>query len=527
MEEQEKANSQLQNLKSMFNDNEDIDSAYNKLSNFIPGIVYVYDTGNKKLRYINKKVTELLGYSFDDINTWDDDWQQLIFNDDKELVTSEIQKYFHLQDDESHSYQSRLNHKEGNWRYFRTQGTVLRRDTDGKAASILFIAQDITDQQKTAEENKKLNAVMEETQLMLDFGVWTLDIKTLIAECSSGYYRLLGYNDNDRSQVTLQTHASYIPEPDRERVIAIILKAAERKTEFEVEHKIITQKQEKKVVLCKGKVVVNDAGEAIKIVGSTMNITKVRNAEHALGSKIEDLNRSNKDLEEFAYIASHDLQEPLRKISTFGQRLGTKFKDVLDQEAEAYLTRMMSSTETMRQLIDNLLEYSRVTRNMQGFEKVDMNILLKAVIKELDLIIDETGTTITHKGLPTIQAMPLQIKQLFINLITNAIKFRKKSEACVIDISAAPLTAVEYAEYGLAIGKQYFRISVKDNGVGFEKEYAQKIFIIFQRLHGKADYPGSGIGLSICKKIVDNHNGVIYAESNLNEGATFNIILPQ
>lgn len=526
MQAPQPTSNQLKQLKALF-ENEDGNNLYDKLSDFIPGIVYVYDTGNKKLRYVNKKVTEILGYSFEDINTWEDDWQQLIFNDDKELVTAELQKYIDLKDNESHAYQSRLNHKEGNWRYFRTQGTVLRRNADGKPESLLFIAQDITDQHKTAEENKKLHEVMEETQLMLDFGVWSIDLKTSLAECSTGYYKLMGYADGDKSEVTLETHATYIPTPDKERVMAIIFKAIENKTEFEVEHKIVTQKQEKKIVLCKGKVVLDADGEATKLVGSTMNITKVRNTEYALGNRIEDLNRSNKDLEEFAYIASHDLQEPLRKISTFGQRLATKFKDVLNNEAEEYLTRLMSSTETMRQLIDNLLEYSRVTRNLQSFEKIDLNIILKTVINELDLVIEETGTTITHSGLPSIMAMPLQIKQLFINLITNAIKFRRKDVPCIINISAIPLSADEYAEYGLAVGKQFFNIKFTDNGIGFEKEYAEKIFIIFQRLHGKADYPGSGIGLSICKKIVDNHHGIMNAESNLGEGAIFNIIIPQ
>ncbi len=526
MEAPQPTPSQLKQLKALF-ENEDGNNLYDKLTDFIPGIVYVYDTDKKKLRYVNKKVTEILGYSFDDINTWEDDWQQLIFNDDRELVTSELEKYSNLKDDESHAYQSRLNHKEGNWRYFRTQGTVLRRNADGKPDSLLFIAQDITDQQKTAEENKKLHEVMEETQLMLDFGVWTIDIKTSLAECSTGYYKLMGFDDDDRPAMTLELHSKYIPSPDKERVVAIILKAIQDKLEFEVEHKIITPKQEKKVVLCKGKVVLNADGDAIKVVGSTMNITKVRSTEYALGNKIEDLNRSNKDLEEFAYIASHDLQEPLRKISTFGQRLATKFKDALNDEGEEYLNRLMSSTETMRQLIDNLLEYSRVTRNLQSFEKVDLNILLKTVVNELDLVIEETDTTITHKGLPVIMAMPLQIKQLFINLITNAIKFRRKDVPCTINISATPLTADEYAEYGVAIGKQFFNIKVTDNGIGFEDEYSEKIFIIFQRLHGKADYPGSGIGLSICKKIVDNHHGLMNAESTLGKGATFNIIIPQ
>ena len=517
---------QLQQLKTVF-DSEEGNTMYDRITNFIPGIVYVYDTNNKKLRYINKKVTEILGYSFEDINTWEDDWNKLIFDEDKELVTAEIQKYFDLKDDESHSYNSRLNHKEGNWRYFKTQGTVLRRDTDGKAASILFIAQDITDQLKTAEENKKLLEVLEETQLMLDFGVWTLDLKTMLADCSTGFLRLLDYKTTDKPQITLDDYAVYIPSPDKERVLSAISNAIQNNSEFEIEHTLISNHNVKKIVLCKGKIVLNEKGDATKLVGSTMNITKVRNAEYALGNKIDDLNRSNKDLEDFAYIASHDLQEPLRKISTFGQRLATKFKNIFDEEAEAYLTRMMSSTETMRQLIDNLLEYSRVTRNLQEFEKLDLNIILKTVTNELDLIIEETDTTISATHLPTIFGMNLQLKQLFINLITNAIKFRQKHLPCVINITSTLLSTEECVTYGLTLGKQYYKICFADNGIGFEEEYVEKIFIIFQRLHGKSDYPGSGIGLSICKKIVENHQGHIYALGNLNAGATFNIILPQ
>jgi PAS domain S-box-containing protein len=517
---------QLEQLKTLF-ESEDGNIMYDRITDFIPGIVYIYDSNKKKLRYINKRVTEILGYSFDDINTWDDDWTKLIFDEDKELVSTELQKYYGLKDDESHSYQSRLNHKEGNWRYFKTQGTVLRRGQDGSAESILFIAQDITDQLKTAEENKKLLEVLEETQIMLDFGVWTLDLKTMLADCSSGFLRLLDYNTSDNSKLTIDEYSAHIPSPDKEHVLSAISNAIQNSTEFEIEHALISNHREKKIVLCKGKIVLNEKGDAIKLVGSIMNVTKVRNAEYALGNKIDDLNRSNKDLEDFAYIASHDLQEPLRKISTFGQRLAKKFKTVLDEEAEAYLTRMMTSTETMRQLIDNLLEYSRVTRHMQGFEKVDLNIVLKTVINELDLVIEETSTTINPALLPTILGMNLQVKQLFINLITNAIKFRQKHQPCIINITSSVLTTDECITHGLTLNKQYFKICFADNGIGFEEEYAEKIFVIFQRLHGKADYPGSGIGLSICRKIVDNHQGHMYALGILNVGATFNIILPQ
>ena len=517
---------QLNQLKALF-ESEEGNIMYDRITNFIPGIVYVYDANKKKLRYINKKVTEILGYNFDDINTWDDDWKKLIFEEDKELVSTELEKFYGLKDEESHSYNSRLNHIEGDWRYFKTQGTVLRRSTNGSAESILFIAQDITEQLKTAEENKKLLEVLEETQLMLDFGVWTIDLKTMLADCSTGFLRLLDYKTTDNSQITLDDYSSHIPSPDKERVLSAISNAIQNNTEFEIEHVIISNHNEKKIVLCKGKIVLNDTGEATKLVGSTMNITKVRNAEHALDNKIDDLNRSNKDLEDFAYIASHDLQEPLRKISTFGQRLSTKFKAILDEEAEAYLTRMMASTETMRQLIDNLLEYSRVTRNLQDFEKVDLNIVLKTVTNELDLIIEETGTTITPTQLPTVLGMNLQLKQLFINLITNAIKFRQKQLPCVINITSTTLSTDECIAHGLALNKQYFKLSFADNGIGFEEEYAEKIFIIFQRLHGKADYPGSGIGLSICKKIVENHQGHMYALGDLKVGATFIIILPQ
>jgi light-regulated signal transduction histidine kinase (bacteriophytochrome) len=241
---------------------------------------------------------------------------------------------------------------------------------------------------------------------------------------------------------------------------------------------------------------------------------------------IRELNRSNRDLEEFAYIASHDLQEPLRKISTFGERLKTQYSSTLDKDATIYLNRILASTENMRTLIDNLLEFSRMTRSSRAYVPCDLNIIMQEVASDQELKIEETHTAIDKTGLPVIDAVPSEMRQLFNNLISNSLKFRRKDVTPVIRISAMVMGDTEKMKYGFALDRRFYQIDLADNGIGFEQEYAEKIFQIFQRLHGKAEYPGAGIGLAICKKIVDNHEGNIYASSNGN-GSTFSILLPQ
>jgi signal transduction histidine kinase len=187
----------------------------------------------------------------------------------------------------------------------------------------------------------------------------------------------------------------------------------------------------------------------------------------------------------------------------------------------------MSSAEIMRSLIDNLLEFSRITRRTQVFEPTDLNVIVKTVASELELLFDETNAKlIVDTPLPLIEAIPLQMKQLFSNLISNAIKFRKKEAAPVIHISCKLTSKEERKKYVLHNDINYYSIHITDNGIGFEQDYAEKIFQIFQRLHGKSEYPGSGIGLAICKKIIDHHQGDIYAQGEPQKGATFTIILP-
>ncbi|HSF44782.1 MAG TPA: ATP-binding protein, partial [Chitinophagaceae bacterium] len=275
-----------------------------------------------------------------------------------------------------------------------------------------------------------------------------------------------------------------------------------------------------------GKVFRDEKGNAYKVIGTTRDITKLKEYEQELEVKINELNRSNKDLEEFAYIASHDLHEPLRKLSTFGQRLSSSAENELSPANKDYLNRMLKATDNMRNLIDNLLEFSRVTRGAATFVKTDLNQLISEVLSEQELRIEETKAEIKVDPLPQLEVVPSQIKQVFNNLLNNALKFIRPEGKPVISFCCEHLSPEERKQYKLKQNREYYKISVEDNGIGFDKAYAEKIFQIFQRLHGKSEYSGSGIGLAICRKIADNHKGMIFAESEPGKGSCFTFILP-
>ncbi|MBA4167888.1 MAG: hypothetical protein H0X41_10165 [Chitinophagaceae bacterium] len=246
-----------------------------------------------------------------------------------------------------------------------------------------------------------------------------------------------------------------------------------------------------------------------------------------LENKVKELDRSNRELEEFAYVASHDLQEPLRKITSFSERLKEKLPANLEPEIQMYLNRMLAATNNMRMLIDNLLEFSRISTHGEPFTTTDLNSIIAEVKADLELKIEETRAVIQSETLPVIDAIPMQMRQLFTNLFSNAIKFRRPNDVPRIMVSSSIFGKEEKEVHHMRPDDNVYMISVTDNGIGFEQEFSAKIFQIFQRLHGKAEYPGSGIGLAICKKIVENHKGEISALGDPATGATFNIVLPQ
>lgn len=242
--------------------------------------------------------------------------------------------------------------------------------------------------------------------------------------------------------------------------------------------------------------------------------------------KNKELEQSNSELSSFSYVASHDLQEPLRKIQGFGNLIMNSEDANLSDTGKDYFNRMIKAAGRMQGLIDSLLEFSRTTTDIKNFETADLNELLEEVKKDMRELIESSGAVITSHPLPTLSIIPFQFRQLLANLISNSIKYAKKHVPPVIEVSAIRIPAKELPENFTVATADYYRITIRDNGIGFEQEYADKIFELFQRLHGKNEYTGSGIGLAICKKIAENHSGWINAESEPGVGSSFHFYLP-
>ena len=237
------------------------------------------------------------------------------------------------------------------------------------------------------------------------------------------------------------------------------------------------------------------------------------------------LEQSNASLEEFAYVASHDLKEPLRKISTFGDRLVASQLNNLAPDGRIYLQKIVDASQRMQTMISDLLSISMITGNT-SFETYSLQKILNETLQTLEFKIEQQNAIITADPLPEAKIIPSQFRQLFQNLLSNSLKFVKPDVQPVITIRHSFVEAYDMVHYQLTQAEKYHKIEFSDNGIGFENEFAGKIFAIFQRLHGRSEYEGSGIGLAICKKIVEHHGGIIYANGIPEVGATFTIILP-
>jgi PAS domain S-box-containing protein len=287
-----------------------------------------------------------------------------------------------------------------------------------------------------------------------------------------------------------------------------------------------------RVLVGVGRQYCDERGNVIGILHNSHDITERKMVEKQLRNYTYKLEKSNRELQEFAYVASHDLQEPLRKVQAFGDRLEKKCAAQLSDEGRDYVNRMRTAANRMQNLINDLLTFSRVATKTQPFQPVDLKKIAEEVVSDLEIRIEQSGGRVEIGKLPTLEADTLQMRQLFQNLIGNALKFHRADEKPVVRVFAETVSpngasfSLNGEELQIGGNESFCRIAVEDNGIGFDEKYLDRIFTVFQRLHGRAEYEGSGIGLAVCRKIVERHGGQITAVGKPGKGATFYIDLP-
>jgi light-regulated signal transduction histidine kinase (bacteriophytochrome) len=257
-----------------------------------------------------------------------------------------------------------------------------------------------------------------------------------------------------------------------------------------------------------------------------MSEEKVQLLNRQLTESNDHLKQMNEELDQFAYMASHDLQEPLRKIQMFSDKILQTQEQ--NEEIARYFSKIINASRRMQALINNLLDFSRHSMSPSDFRKTDLDQLMKETLTELEIDIEKSQANIQCTPMPVISAIPGLMQQLFYNILSNAIKFRKKTEPLKVEICSQKLPLDELSGYfPNDNGDVYYKISITDNGIGFDNRQSQEIFKVFKRLHNYQEFEGTGVGLSICKKIVEKHGGLIMAKGELDKGATFIMILPE
>lgn len=397
-----------------------------------------------------------------------------------------------------------------------------RRTSDG---GIVKIRSDITQIKKHELEISRYSEELKSNSLRFDVALNNMvqglcmfaPDQTLIV-CNRRYLEMYGFSPNVvKPGIKLSEIMDYSVS-----IGNYSAEAAEKAKRARPDHARRTEQSTLKQFLRDGRVIavmhqpMPDGGS----VATYQDVTELERHEERIRAYTKELEASNRELEEFAYVASHDLQEPLRKIETFGDRLVNKFQDSLPDQAQTYISRMQNATSRMRLLINDLLSYSRVSTQAKAFEKTDLRAQCELVVSDLEIRIRECDGVVEIGDLPTVDADPVQMRQLMQNLISNALKFQRPDVTPIVKISATnfstePITGVEW-----------FELRIADNGIGFDNKYKKQIFTIFQRLHGRNEYEGTGIGLATVRKIVERHGGEIDADGVEGQGATFIVTLP-
>ncbi len=405
-------------------------------------------------------------------------------------------------------------------------GTAIRSGN-----SVTVTSRDISSEKNTLEKLQQLNeqlqiqnSIFKDAESVASIGsyIWYLDDGS--AQISDNFYKILGHKPNS-FEVSYNQYRQFVHPEDLEIYDRLGRETTEKGQSRVDGYRIISKTGEIKHLHLNGRYF-HKNGRPVS-VGVVQDITDNVKTEEDLRARNLELNRTNAELESFNRVASHDLQEPLRKIQMFISRIVDADNKKLSQEGRDYFAKIENAAARMQSLIQNLLTYSGIDRTHQDFEEVNMNVVVNKVKEDFAEEIKEVGAKIESENLPTIQGVAFQMEQLFGNLISNALKYRNTTTVSKIVVRAERVHRNQITGPFTKAEKYYQKISLIDNGIGFSPEYAEKIFEVFQRLHQRAEFSGTGIGLAICKKIVENHHGYIYATSEVGKGAAFVIYLPE
>ena len=356
-------------------------------------------------------------------------------------------------------------------------------------------------------------------------GSFRINTSTGTFELSNNIYKMLDCESNEfETEDIPYEYFEFIHPDDLEYFKSHVEQTIETKEFAPFLYRVITKKNKVKYFKSTGHFDIYNGDEYF--LGLTQDVTDDIKIEDFLILKNKELMQLNAELESFNRIASHDLQEPLRKIQLFISRIEDTEREQLSEKGKAYFDKVRNAVKRMQSLIINLLTYSRIDSTQKDFEKVNLNDVLDKVKEDLTNRIMETNAVINTDKLPTVTGVAFQLEQLFSNLLSNALKYKSIVAKPKVQIVYEKVLASSLPKHVAKESKKYHKISFIDNGIGFEPKHAEKIFKVFQRLHQKTEYSGTGIGLAICEKIVENHNGHIYAKGEVGVGAEFIIYLP-
>ncbi|HEV7351352.1 PAS domain S-box protein [Telluribacter sp.] len=478
-----------------------------------------------KIISFNSRFVSMWGFPADIIESKDDEaalqYALTQLKEPQEFIDRVKYLYTHSEKVENEVIIDEIEFKDG--RVYERYARIVRGE-DGTYYGWAWFFLDITERK---QEEGRMRMVLEALPQM----AWTTDAHGLTTYFNKGWYAYTGQSPEE----PLGTGYLYVfREQDKAEIFRMWTEAVEKGESFEMEQYYRRYDGEYRWHLTRAVPIKNTKGEVLLWVGTCTDIHEQKLQTESLERKVEertleltkaniDLRRSNDELEQFAYIASHDLKEPIRKIQFFSDLL----QSPSTKNPEIYIRKIQESTGRMRTLIDDLLDYSRIRKVDNAFRKVDLNKVLDMVREDLELVINEKQATITSEVLPTIKSIPLQMQQLFFNLLNNALKYSKDGIPPRITITVSSTSSTSVGEYPYLDSKRsYYTISIEDNGIGFDPKYTEKVFTIFQRLHSRETYSGTGIGLALCKKVVHNHGGEIYVSSIPGLGSTFYVILP-